>query len=292
MKKLFFSIALSSFSLLTVPAAFGGPGESAGNTKNECNTAVNECDVTPTKFSAKVYRVALCTSNPMTNPATTPDWDGSGCVDVYNNSNGEDTGDIFSATGATLSSEYISIPSTGEYSFIAALFDKDFKAGSHHMVYAAGGAPVNNKRYVSTSSGGAIEGTASSVALMTGSLNTFASQLDCNTAYAEPNAVDRTGLGGNPFYGRLLDANFTLTSSGSGNISANPSTAICDNVKYLMSIVPTSITVNTNTTGVHLKILAATGLVRADQGSSGNGVIDGFSANPQAITVDVEVTTN
>ena len=77
-------------------------------------------------------------------PSTTPDWDGNGCVDVYNSEAGEETGDIFSDTGATLSAENITIPTPGEYTHVAALFDKEFKAASHHMVYGAGGGPVDN----------------------------------------------------------------------------------------------------------------------------------------------------
>ena len=40
---------------------------------------------------------------------------------------------------ATLSSQYITIPPSGSYTHIAALLDVDFKAGCHHMVYAAAG---------------------------------------------------------------------------------------------------------------------------------------------------------
>ena len=80
-----------------------------------------------------------------------PDFEGSGCIDVYKSDTGEETGDIFSDTGATLSAENITIPTPGEYTHVATIFDKEFKAGSHHMVYSAGGGPINNKRYVSTS---------------------------------------------------------------------------------------------------------------------------------------------
>ena len=79
MKNLFLSSALSIASLVIAPSVFAGPGESLGNTKNDCNTSGDTCPITPTKFSAKIYRVALCTSNPM--PSTTLDWDGNGCVE-------------------------------------------------------------------------------------------------------------------------------------------------------------------------------------------------------------------
>ena len=95
---------------------------------------------------------------------------------------GEETGDIFSDTGATLSAANITVPTAGNYTHVAAIFDKDFKVGSHHMVYNLNNpaTPINDKRYVSTASGGAIEGTASDVEMMTGTFNTFMPQIACS----------------------------------------------------------------------------------------------------------------
>ena len=59
MKKLFLSSALSIASLVIAPSVFAGPGESLGNTKNDCNTSSGDCPITPTKFSAKIYQVCL-----------------------------------------------------------------------------------------------------------------------------------------------------------------------------------------------------------------------------------------
>ena len=290
MKRLLLSLAISTASVFIAPSAFAGPGESDGNTANDCNTSSGACLVTPTKFSTKVYRVLLCTSNPMASPATSPDWSGNGCVDVYNSSSGEETGDIFGATGATLSSQYITLPTAGSYTHIAALLDVNFKAGSHHMVYAAGGDPINNKRYYSTSSGGAAEGTASQVEMMSGSFQTLAPQIACTSAYTAANSADRTGLEGNGFQGRLLDSSFEMTTTGSGSI--NNQTAICNNVKYLLSIVQRNTTIDSSTNGIHLKILADKGVVRADQGSNDDGVISAFTTHGHSITVDVAPITS
>ena len=129
MKKLFLSSALSIASLAIAPSVFAGPGESSGNTGNDCNTSSGSCPITPTKFSTIIYKVALCTSNPMADNASL-DWDGNGCVTVFNNTEGQETGDIFSETGATLNAADITVPSAGTYEYTAALFDKDFKVGS------------------------------------------------------------------------------------------------------------------------------------------------------------------
>ena len=292
MKKLFLSSAISVASLVISPSVFAGPGEDAGNTKNDCNTSSDTCPITPTKFSAKIYQVALCTSNPM--PAGSAlDLEGNGCVDVYNSVTGEETGDIFSDTGATLSAANISIPSAGNYTHIAAIFDKDFKVGSHHMVYGAAGGPINNKRYVSTSSGGAAEGTASDVEMISGEFNTFMPQIACSNDAGIVERVSTSGnsgtyssflAGGETFFGRILKSDKTLATEDVGNI--NNQTASCLGAKYLLSIVDKATTVDANTTGIHIKILAPKGLIRVNQGS-GNGVATGFTAHGESMAVKV-----
>ena len=292
MKKLFLSSAISVASLVISPSVFAGPGEDAGNTKNDCNTSSDTCPITPTKFSAKIYQVALCTSNPM--PAGSAlDLEGNGCVDVYNSVTGEETGDIFSDTGATLSAANISIPSAGNYTHIAAIFDKDFKVGSHHMVYGAGGGLINNKRYVSTSSGGAAEGTASDVEMISGEFNTFMPQIACSNDAGIVERVSTSGnsgtyssflAGGETFFGRILKSDKTLATENVGNI--NNQTASCLGAKYLLSIVDKATTVDANTTGIHIKILAPKGLIRVNQGS-GNGVATGFTAHGESMAVKV-----
>ena len=301
MKNLFLSSALSISSLVIAPSIFAGPGESASgnlkNTANDCNTTSGSCPITPTKFSTKIYRVALCTSNPMADNQSL-DWEANGCVDVFNNTDGQETGDIFSETGATLNAADITVPSAGTYAYTAALFDKDFKVGSHHMVYDLNNpqAPVNDKRYVSTSSGGVAEGTASDVQMMSGSFNTFMPQIACSggwgsTAPQIARSATTTGYGdflngGETFYGRILTSSYEIPTSGSGNISSNPPSAICDGAAYLLSIVDKDTVIGANTTGIHLKILAPKGLIRVNQGS-GNGVATEFTAHGDSMAVKV-----
>ena len=297
MKKLFLSSAISIASLVIAPLVFAGPGENAGNTKNDCNTSSDTCPITPTKFSAKIYQVALCTSNPM--PAGSAlDFEGNGCVDVYNSVAGEETGDIFSDTGATLSATNISIPSAGNYTHVAAIFDKDFKVGSHHMVYSAAGGPINNKRYVSTNSGGAAEGTASDVEMISGEFNTFMPQIACSNDAGIVERVATSGnsgtyssflAGGETFFGRILKSDKTLATGDVGNI--NNQTASCLGAKYLLSIVDKATTVGANTTGIHIKILAPKGLIRVNQGS-GNGIATGFTAHGESMAVKVVPITS
>ena len=301
MKNLFLSSALSIASLVIAPSVLAGPGESASgnlkNTSNDCNTTSGSCPITPTKFSTKIYRVALCTSNPMADNQSL-DWEANGCVDVFNNTDGQETGDIFSETGATLNAADITVPSAGTYAYTAALFDKDFKVGSHHMVYDLSNPPepVNDKRYVSTSSGGVAEGTASDVQKMSGSFNTFMPQNACSggwgsTAPQIARSATTTGYGdflnsGETFYGRILTSSYAIPTSGSGNISSNPPSAICDGAAYLLSIVDKDTVIGANTTGIHLKILAPKGLIRVNQGS-GNGVATEFTAHGDSMAVKV-----
>ena len=306
MKKLLFSSALTFSSLIASSAAIAGPGQPLNtpfyatptglNTVNHCNTSVSDCPITPTKFSAKIYRVALCTSNPMASGKTIVDWAGNGCVDVYSSTAGEETGDIFSSTGATLSAENISIPTIGEYSYVAALFDKDFKVGSHHMVYGAGAGPLNGIRYVSTSSGGAKAGAVGDEEMLTGEFNTFMPAIACSNGAGETTRTATTSLGsssnygnfissGESFYGRILKSNYELATGDVGNINNN--TASCLGATYLLSIVDKTTDITASTTGIHLKILAPTGLIRVDQGNAGNGVATGFTAHGDSMAVNV-----
>ena len=279
---IFLGFGLGLVSALSHPSY--AAGEAQGNPLNDCNTSGGECPTTPTKFSTTVYRVALCTSSPMPNPSTTVDWDGAGCVDVYNNPNGEETGDIFSSE-STLSSEFITVPAAGSYSKIVALVDKTFKMASHHMVMDAGSSnATNGTRYVSTSSGGAVAGSAGSEAMYEVSVDTFASQLACSSAYTSANSISDVGVAGNGFVGRLLKSNQEMSTSGSGDISNN--TAKCDNVKYVISIVDNSVTIASDSQGVELKIQAKKGTSIVDQGNS-NGVVTGFSGAGASFLYDV-----
>ena len=302
MKKLILSSALSITSLAIAPSVLGGPGEppNGENTLNDCMTSVSTCPITPTKFSTKIYKVALCKTNPMDRAQATgglpPDWDGSSCVDVYNSTTGEETGDIFSDTGATLSAENIIIPESGTYAFVAALFDKDFKAASHHMVYEAAGGPINNKRYVSTSGGGAQEGVVGEEQMISGEFNTFGPGIRCSDGSNMADRVATTGnsgiytnflSGGESFYGRILKNDFTLATQNLGNINSNNAT--CGGAKYLLSIVDKTTTITENSAGIHIKILAPKGLMRVDQGNSNpaDGVVTGFSAHGESMAVSV-----
>ena len=299
MKKLFLSSALLT-AALTIPSsvkAIDGPGQSAGNTVNDCNTSFGPCNITPTKFSTKIYRVALCTSNPMETAAAEAglpvDWDGSGCVDVYNSESGEETGDIFSETGATLSAENITIPDAGTYTHVAALFDKEFKVASHHQVYNAGNdnIPPLADRYYSTSDGGAAVGPAESAEMIAGSFDTFMPQIACeNGSAVADRSATTSGFGdflasGETFYGRILKSDFTIPKTGGGSIANN--TAFCDGAAYLLSVVDKPTVVDAGTTGIHIKILAPIGLIRADQGNAGDGVITGFTAHGNKMAVKV-----
>ena len=298
MKKLFLYSALSIASLAFSPTVIAGPGEDAGNTPNDCNTSSGTCPITPTKFSAKIYQVALCTSNPM--PAGSAlDFAGNGCVDVYKSDTGEETGDIFSDTGATLSANNISIPAAGNYSHVAAIFDKDFKVASHHMIYAAGGNAINNKRYVSNSSGGAVEGSVGEEQMLTGEFNTFMPQIACSNDAGIVQRTSTTGNsgtyssflgGGESFFGRILKEDKTLATEDVGNI--NNSTASCGGAKYLLSIVDKATTVSTSTTGIHIKILAPKGLIRVNQGSNDDGIATGFTAHGDSLAVTVVPTSS
>ena len=121
--------------------------------------------------------------------------------------------------------------------------------------------------------------------MMSGNFRTFSPSIACTSAYTNANSTDRTGLEGNGSQGRLHDSSFEMTTTGSGDI--NTSSAICNNVKYLLSIVQCNTNIDSITTGIHLKILAKKGIIRAAQGSNNDGVISAFTTHGDSITVDV-----
>ena len=172
------------------------------------------------------------------------------------------------------------------------------------MVYDTGGPnTIQNPgiRYVSTNSGGAKAGTIGEEEMISGSFNTFMPQIACTggrspTASNIERSATTTGYGdflngGETFFGRILDNSYAIPTSGSGNISSNPPSAICDGAAYLLSIVDKDTTVGENTTGIHLKILAPKGLIRVNQGS-GDGVATAFTAHGDSMAVKVVPITS
>ena len=127
--------------------------------------------------------------------------------------------------------------------------------------------------------------------MIAGDFNTFMPQIACEngTAIADRSTTTE-GFGdflaaGESFYGRILKSDFTIPKTGGGSIENN--TAFCDGATYLLSVVDKPTVVGPNTTGIHIKILAPIGLIRADQGDAGDGVITGFTAHGDQIAVKV-----
>ena len=137
---------------------------------------------------------------------------------------------------------------------------------------------------VSTSTGGAVAGSAGAEAMYEVNVDTFASQLACSSAYTSANSISDVGVAGNGFVGRLLKSNQEMSTTGSGDISNN--TAKCDNVKYVISIVDNAVTIASDSQGVELKIQAKKGTARVNQGNS-NGVVTGFSGAGASFLYDV-----
>ena len=279
------------FLIISLLVNFGiarSAGESSGNPSNDCNTSSGLCDTTPTAFEMKVFQVGLCKSNPMSTSTEVFDFDNSECVYVYKNDDGQLTGDIFSDNKTSLDSTFVTVPNEGTYNYTFAIVSNVFKMATHHMVFNAGSDnSTNGKRYVSTSSGGSIEGNIGSEERYDVTVNTFQDgQLSCsnNNGYNSANSHSDTGVSGNGFIGRLTNDQLVLTKSGSGDISNN--TAICDNVSRIISIMEGSVVIGSDSEGVNIKITSGKGTSRVNQGS-GNGVVTGFSGKGKSFKYDV-----
>ena len=84
-----------------------------------------------------------------------------------------------------------------------------------------------------------------------------------------------------------------MPTTGGGNISDDPPTGNCAGARYLLSIVDKTTVISSTTTGLHIKILAGKGLIRANQGDESDagyveGVVTQFTAHGDGMAVKVE----
>ena len=305
MKKFFLSLALSTTALIIFPENYVRAIGEPGNPVNDCSQPYGECVTSPSKVSITLYRVSLCMSSPMEDPATEPDWNGAGCVDVYNNLSGESTGNILDENGVSLSSQYINDPPNNGYYFIAAIIDKSYKIGTHHMVYdPSTSQPISNIRYISTSSGGVSTGTAEQASMFETSTDSFYYGFDCsNSGYNQANNQSKTGYWGNDVELILLDSDYklanTLAIDSQGKGKAASGQRICGNVKYIMSITNNFTLINDSSSGIHIRMKVPKGSILLNHETTGsdysvdpnnaNGVIDEiYTGNTFSITFDVD----
>ena len=305
MKKFFLSLALSTTALIIFPENYVRASGEPGNPVNDCSQPYGECVTSPSKVSITLYRVSLCMSSPMEDPATEPDWNGAGCVDVYNNLSGESTGNILDENGVSLSAQYINDPTNNGYYFIAAIIDKSYKIGTHHMVYdPSTSQPISNIRYISTSSGGVSTGTAEQASMFETSTDSFYYGFDCsNSGYNQANNQSKTGYWGNDVELILLDSDYklanTLAIDSQGKGKAASGQRICGNVKYIMSITNNFTLINDSSSGIHIRMKVPKGSILLNHETTGsdysldpnnaNGVIDEiYTGNTFSITFDVD----
>ena len=280
----------------------------SGNPPNNCDQARSECRTTPSKFSTTLYRVALCMTSPMEDPELTPNWDDAGCVDVYNNPSGESTGNIFDENGFFLSNKYIKDPPKNGYYFVAAIVDKSYQIGTHHMVYdPSTSQPINNLRYISTSSGNVSTGSAEETSMFETSTDSFYYGFDCGiSGYNQANfRENQQGYWGNDNDLILLDGNYKLANTlaidnlgkGKSALAKSVGQRICGDVKYILSITNKFTLINDESKGVHIKIKVPEGsilLMHATNNSNpNNNVPDGvieeiYTGNTFNITFDIE----
>jgi hypothetical protein len=261
------------------------------NLDNSCATAVGGCSLTPSFFEMKVYQIGLCKTQPMVEKIrfTPEDYD---CTYVYNSESGEWTGNVLIGDGVELSSEYLTLPVEGKYSYIFAVISNQFRMATHHMVTAAGTSnPVNSKRYVSTSSGGAVEGEVGKEEAFDVVVDTFTSALDCSNddgsgIYNSSNYYSDNGIDGDGFSVRLTNDLLEVTKTGSGSISDG--SAICNNVKRIFAVVIDDIEVGSSFSGINFNVNVNSGATQVDQGN-GDGVVLGFSGSGTGFKYNVSI---
>ena len=206
--------------------------------------------------------------------------------------------------GISLSAQYINDPPNNGYYFIAAIIDKSYKIGTHHMVYdPSTSQPISNIRYISTSSGGVSTGTAEQASMFETSTDSFYYGFDCsNSGYNQANNQSKTGYWGNDVELILLDSDYKLANTlaidsqgkGKSDLSKSSGQRICGNVKYIMSITNNFTLINDSSSGIHIRMNVPKGSVllnheTTNSDNNANGVIDEiYTGNTFSITFDVD----
>ena len=215
------------------------------------------CTTTPTYFSLKVYEVGLCTSNPMADGA--PSLDKSTCKLVYNNSNGEDTGDVVSGS-PELSSQYITQPTAGVYRYSYAVVGDTFGLAAKHLVRQGVTAATDNTTYYSqTLNPETNPSAAGPQQIYSVRVRTFSSAIACTNG---SNKTSKGGVESKGMNGRLVKAiatgdgySYTLATQNSGNIGNG--TAICADSDRIVAISDgnSPVTIGSGQQGLNLRIL-------------------------------------
>jgi len=99
--------------------------------ENELPSNTGFCSVTPTVFKIDLYRAELCINNPMPTGTTTPNYDSSGCITLFDGEGTPSTEDIGNNQTATLpSSELNLVP--GTYKYLNLIVSSNFRASASH----------------------------------------------------------------------------------------------------------------------------------------------------------------
>ena len=89
------------------------------------------CAITPKVFNIELYRAELCINNPMPTGTTTPNYDSSGCITLFDGKGKSSTEDIGNNQTASLpSSEFKIVP--GTYRYFNLVLGSNFRASASH----------------------------------------------------------------------------------------------------------------------------------------------------------------
>ena len=89
------------------------------------------CAITPTVFQIDLYRAELCINNPMPTGTTTPNYDSSGCITLFDGEGTPSTEDIGNNQTASLpSSEFDIFP--GTYKYLNLVLGSNFRSSASH----------------------------------------------------------------------------------------------------------------------------------------------------------------
>jgi hypothetical protein len=106
------SISFASVEFAAMPCTFNSLGEVTNTSGHPASGSFNICDIPAEQIKIKVYKMAMCTAEPLFNDSNEPDL--SACQTLYSSSSGYDV--TVSASGGLILPDLIR-PSNGSYGY-------------------------------------------------------------------------------------------------------------------------------------------------------------------------------
>jgi len=101
--------------------------------ENEIPSNTGFCSITPTVFKIDLYRAELCISNPIPTGTSTPNYDSSGCITLFDGKGTPSTEDIGNQRTAQLPLSSADDVVPGTYKYLNLVVSSNFRSSASHI---------------------------------------------------------------------------------------------------------------------------------------------------------------